>query len=426
MKVIKILICIFCCIWICSCSLLEVDLVFIIILQLFWKILGDVKVYFMGIYNKVCFLNNIFYYGEDWGDVFKVGEIGFMSVVWVYILFESNVFFYCLVYNIIYYVNFFFNKIESLKFINEIEKNCIKVECYFLRVYIYFFIVCIWGDVFIIIDFVFLDNVEFKFCFFKEDVMKLIFEDIEQFVLLFLEDGYINKNLVLKLVVYVLKVDVLMWKVKVLNGGNVDLEEVIKVIDQVGGSGVFLLLDYVKVFVNDNKKNNEIIFFFYFECYEIGNFFIVINIILRIDNLLMVVNLVDVVILFNQSCYVYVLSDKVRELYFKYLGDRCYKVVMIDLVDKDGNLILIQINKFRGKVYFDDCYFDDDLIVYCWGDFFLLCVEVNVVFNKIFEFFVDLNEVCDWVGLEFYDGLKDKIVVEKEICDECLREFFIE
>ena len=55
--------------------------------------------------------------------------------------------------------------------------------------------------------------------------MKLILEDIEQAVLLFPEDGYINKNLASKPAAYALKADVLMWKAKVLNGGNADLEE---------------------------------------------------------------------------------------------------------------------------------------------------------------------------------------------------------
>jgi len=66
------------------------------------------------------------------------------------------------------------------------------------------------------------DNVELKPRSPKEDVMKLILEDIEQAVLLFPEDGYINKNLASKPAAYALKADVLKWKAKVLNGGNAD------------------------------------------------------------------------------------------------------------------------------------------------------------------------------------------------------------
>lgn len=80
MKATKILICILCCTWICSCSLLEVDPVSTITSQSFWKTPGDAKAYLTGIYNKVRDLNNTSYYGEDRGDAFKAGEIGPTSV----------------------------------------------------------------------------------------------------------------------------------------------------------------------------------------------------------------------------------------------------------------------------------------------------------------------------------------------------------
>lgn len=254
MKATKILICILCCTWICSCSLLEVDPVSTITSQSFWKTSGDAKAYLTGIYNKVRDLNNTSYYGEDRGDAFKAGEIGPTSVAWAHTLLESNAPSYRSAYNIIHHANLLFNKIESLKFTNETEKNRIKAECHFLRAYTYFLIVRIWGDAPIITDPVLSDNVELKPRSPKEDVMKLILEDIEQSVLLFPEDGYINKNLASKPAAYALKADVLMWKAKVLNGGNADLEEAIKAIDQVGGSGVSLLPDYAKVFANDNKR----------------------------------------------------------------------------------------------------------------------------------------------------------------------------
>ena len=49
MKATKILICILCCTWICSCSLLEVDPVSTITSQSFWKTPGDAKAYLTGI-----------------------------------------------------------------------------------------------------------------------------------------------------------------------------------------------------------------------------------------------------------------------------------------------------------------------------------------------------------------------------------------
>ncbi|MCS2538972.1 hypothetical protein NXX25_00510 [Bacteroides fragilis] len=91
---------------------------------------------------------------------------------------------------------------------------------------------------------------------------------------------------------------------------------------------------------------------FYFERYETGNLSIATNTTSRTDNLSMAVNLADAATSPNQSRHVYAPSDKARELYLKYPGDRRYKVAMIDLVDKDGNLILTQTNKFRGEGLF--------------------------------------------------------------------------
>lgn len=56
-------------------------------------------------------------------------------------------------------------------------------------------------------------------------------------------------------------------------------------------SGVSLLPDYAKIFDNANKKNNEIIFSFYFERYETGNLWMGTYTTSRTDNLSMAVNL---------------------------------------------------------------------------------------------------------------------------------------
>ena len=49
-------------------------------------------------------------------------------------------------------------------------------------------------------------------------------------------------------------------------------------------------------------------------------------------------------------------------------------VALIDMIDKDGNTILTQTNKFRGKDYTDDRYFDDDLLLFIAGQICCFCV----------------------------------------------------
>ncbi len=427
MKKITITVWIICCTFLYNgCNLLDIEPVSTITSESFWKNSEDARCYLTGIYNQARSLNNTSYYGEDRGDAFKPGEIGPVSVAWSQALLESNAPSYRDAFNIIHHTNMLINKIEGLTFSDKTEKKRIKAETFFLRAHTYFFLLKVWGDVPIITEPVLSDDVELKPRSPKEDVMKLILEDIEKSISLFPEDGYINKNNASKPATYALKADVLMWKAKVLNGGKIDFEEAINAINQIEKSGVFLLADYASIFDNENKKNKEIIFSFYFERYEIGNLSIALNTTSRTDNLSMAINLTDAATSPNNSRHVYAPSDKVRNIYTKNPGDKRYKVAMIDLVDKDSNLILTQTNKFRGKVYADDRFFDDDLIVYRWGDFVLLRAEAYAALNNIEKALTELNTIRKRAGLDEYNGAKDKISVEKEICDERLRELFIE
>ena len=304
--------------------------------------------------------------------------------------------------------------------------NNILAECHFLRAYTYFQLLRSWGEVPIIQEPTLSDDVELKPRSSKEDVMSFILKDLEDAIGLFSQEGYIDKNKASKPATYALKADALMWKAKVLSGGKQDLETAIKMIDNVEASGVHLLSDYKSVFANDNKKNDEIIFSFYMERYETGNLSIASNTTSRTDNLSMAANLSDAATSPNQSRHVYAPSDKVRAMYQKNEGDVRLNVAMIDLVDKEGNLILTQTNKFRGKEYTDDRYFDDDLIAYRWADLLLLRAEAYAALDKIPKAIIDLDEVRNRAGLQGYDGPTDKASVEKEICDERLRELFLE
>lgn len=421
-----ILICIACCSVLYSCNLLDIAPVSTITAESFWKSSGDAKACLTGIYNKLRALNNTTYYGEDRGDAFKPGEIGPVTIAWSQGLQESNAPSYRDAYYIIHNANLLFFQIEGLNFTNQTEKNRIMAETYFLKAYTYFFLLRVWGEVPIVTEPTLSDEVEIKARSSKEEVMKEIQDCLQKSIGLFPEDGYVNKNYASKPAAYALKADVLMWKAKVLGGGESDLREAIKAIDEVAKSGVSLLPNYASVFDNENKRNGEIIFSFYFERYETGNLSIATNTTSRTDNLSMAVNLADAATSPNQSRHVYAPSDKVRTMYQKNPIDVRYKTAMIDLVDEDGELILTQTNKFRGKAYADDRYFDDDLIVYRWADMLLLRAEANAALGNTPAALTDLNEVRTRAGIGEYTGPTDKKSIEKEILDERLRELFLE
>lgn len=409
-----------------GCDVLDVEPKSIITSSSFWKEPNDAKVYLTGIYNRVRALHNTSYYGEDRSDAFKPGEIGPVTVAWSQQLLESNVPSYRNAYFVIHNCNLLFYKIQELAFAKEADKNVILAECHFLRALTYFHLLRSWGEVPIVDQPTLTDEVDLKPRSSKEAVMEVILQDVEKALSLFPEEGFKDKNRASKPAAYALKADVLMWKAKVLGGGQSDLQEAIRMIDKVEVSGVKLLPDYARVFANDNKKNAEIIFSFYLERYELGNLYVAANTTSRTDNLSMAVNINDAATSPVNSRHVYAPSDKVRAIYLKNEGDMRYKVALIDMVDKDGKVVLTQTNKFRGKNYTDDRFFDDDLIVYRWGDLLLLRAEANAALGNVETALADLNQVRHRAGLSDYEGDKGKLSVEKELCDERLRELFIE
>ena len=392
----------------------------------FWKDSNDAKVYLTGIYNAVRNWTNTSYYGEDRGDSFKPGDIGPVSVAWSQELLESNAPSYRNAYKIIHHCNLLFYKIQGLKFNKEEDRNNILAECHFLRAHTYFQLLRSWGGVPLVEKPTLSDDVELKPRSSKEEVMAFILQDLDDAIGLFTQDGIRDKNKASKPAAYALKADALMWKAKVLGGGEQELRAAIGMIEKVEAGGVRLLNDYRSVFANDNKKNDEIIFSFYMERYETGNLSIATNTTSRTDNLSMAVNLSDAATSPNQSRHVYAPSDKLRALYQKNEGDARMNVAMLDLVDKDNNLVLTQTNKFRGKEYTDDRYFDDDLIVYRWADLLLLRAEAYAALGESAKAIADLNQVRHRAGLQDYAGPSEKPALEKEICDERLRELFLE
>lgn len=414
------------CLGLSSCDVLDVTPVSIISSDSFWKSSSDADAYLTGIYNRVRSLYNTSYYAEDRGDAFKAGEIGPVSMAWSHKVTESNAPSYRSAYTIIHHTNLLFYQLDNLKISDEKNKARIQAQCHVLRALTYFFLVRSWGDVPLVVAPTLSDEVELQPRTPKKQIMEYILTDLDEALQLFPEEGYNNKNYISKPAAYAVKADALMWNAKVLKSGAADLNEAIRCIQKVEESGVRLLPDYAAVFDNNNKKNDEIIFSFYFDRDETGNLSIALNTTSRTDNLSMAVNLSDAATSPNNSRHVYAPSDKLREMYLKNPGDLRYASAMIDLVDAAGKLILTQQNKFRGKQYTDDRFFDDDLVMYRWGGLLLLRAEAYAALEQIDNALKDLDAVRNRAGLPAYDGSREKNKVEKEICDERGRELFLE
>lgn len=417
--------CVASCLGFNSCNLLDVPQENIITNDSFWKNPGDAKAFLTGIYNRMLANQNGSLWGEDRGDSFKAGEIGPTSNAWAHALLETNAPSYRDSYYIIHNVNLLFSRIEKLNFTNEAERKQIKAEAYAIRAYAYYHMLKIWGGVPIVTEPTLSDAVINKARSSKEEVMQVVLADIESALGLFTKEGYVNKHYFSKPAVLALKADVLMWKAKVHGGGATDLNTAIECINAVEASGVSLLPVYADVFANGNKKNNEIIFSMYINRYETESLSIAANTTSRTDNVSSADNISEAATSPNKSRHVYAPSEKVRALYDMNPSDIRKKSAIIDLVQGE-TLLLTQQNKFRGKDYGDDRFFDDDLIIYRWGDMVLLRAEANAALGNMQEAVADLNQIRNRAGLDDYEGAMDKQSVEKEICNERLRELFIE
>ena len=408
-----------------SCSLLDVPQENLITNNTFWKGPGDAKAHLTGLYNNLLSNQNSSLWGEDRGDSFKPGEIGPVTNAHAQVLTEENAPSYRTSYYIIHNLNLLFQKIETLTFTNESERSQIKAEAHVMRAMVYFHLVKIWGDSPIVIEPTLTDNVPNTSRSSKEDVMEYILKDITAALLLFPTEGYENKNFISKPAAFALKADVYMWKAKVHGGGAIDLTEAIDAIGQVESSGVSLLPTYADVFSNNNKKNSEIIFSMFIRRYETNNLRIAANTSSRTDNIANADNIDDAATSPNQSRHVYAPSDELRAMYDLNPTDMRKQSAIIDLMQ--GEVVLLtQTNKFRGKDYGDDRFFDDDLIVYRWADMLLLRAEASAALGKLTDAIKDLNTIRNRAEIGDYSGPIEKIALEKEICNERLRELFLE
>src|SRR5699024_992155 len=104
----------------------------------------------------------------------------------------------------------------------------------------------------------------------KDDVMVQILSDVNSAIELFPENGFKNKSRASKLAAYALKADILLWKAKVLNGSDADLEEAIAAAD-AASARTSLEDDFGKIYEDGSKNGKEVIFSIYFQRDEKGD-----------------------------------------------------------------------------------------------------------------------------------------------------------
>src|ERR1044072_2598016 len=413
-------------------SLLDVDPVSSITSANYWKTEGDVAGYFTGAYESYRDAINTTYYMEDRGDAFELGLEAGLSPPWTQNLTESGAPNWDKMYKVIHSCNLLLKYGEGISFSEQANKSRIMAETRFLRASAYFFLIRIWGKAPLITAPTENDQVQMPARAPLNDVMAQILADIDAAMTLFPEEGYKNKGRASKPATFALKADVLLWKAKVLKGGNADLEAALDAADKAS-AGLALEETFWKIYATDNRKGKEIIFAIHFNKDEkVGS-----------DNSvrshyssqlkprdLFVQNATNKNSIAFSRKYArssYAPSVKLEDLYLKNPDDKRLNESIIKALAPDGTVMGRFDNKMRGTNYAsDDRYYDSDIIVYRLAEMILFKAEALAALNRVSEAVAELNKVRARAGIVAYAGAQDKITVEKEILDERFRELYLE
>ena len=407
-----------------SCeNMLDVEVKSSISGQSYWKSESDFTPYLYSIYdrNRSLMGDNMIRVGEERSEMWIEGYNN-RFLFWDQNLTPGITYDWTGFYGTIGHCNLLLEQIEAFDFTNTTLKNQIKAETLALRANTYFFLARVWGDVPLVLTSV-KDENEPKYPRSPvAEVFKQINDDISQSLSLFPGNGYTDKYRFTKPAVYALLADVKMWTGKVLNGGSADFQAAIDAISQVQASGVTLLSDFGKIFDTNNERNSEIILSVYCERYEWSS---------GIHNTAWLrydtgggadnVDELPIRLLAQQG---YAVSDRTLELFADHPEDkRISRTYIPELYD--GVARMYWQNKFRGTVYSDERYPDNDIVVYRLADMLLLKAEAYVALNDVPNALVELNKVRTRAGIPLITST-DKTTVDRAILDERGRELFFE
>ena len=406
-----------------SCNLLEVDTVSSITGDDYWNTKGDAESYLMGIYTRFRDVSNSTLHFEDRGDAFTTGLEGGPSNLWAQNLTSQNGYSWLDYYSVIHHCNLMIRNIETINFGIEEEKNNILAETYFIRSMMYFNLVRVWGDAPIELDPT--ENAT-KTKLGRSpavDVLHQALDDVNMAIELFPSESYMNgKGRASMPAAYALKADILLWNVKVLNGTEPDLFEVISLVDKAS-SNLSLEEDFGNIY--GTKKGKEVIFAIHFNIFEREAQY---SQSLKPRDVFVekAINKDDIPFAKGGARSTYAPSEKLMNFLNEYPTDIRRDHSYIRAVDGSGNLIGIFDNKMRGTKTEGDRSYDSDIIFYRLAEMYLFKAEALAALDRVPEAIAELNKVRNRAKIGNYSGATDRFSVESEILKERAREFYLE
>lgn len=392
----------------------------------YWHSEGDVTGYLTGIYTKLRDVANTTYYLEDRGDSYTVGMEAGLSNAWRQNLNNSTAPNWQSFYTLVHHCNLLLKYSGGILFSDQKDKDRALAETYFIRAYTYFTLLRSWGDVPLVLEPTESGDRPMPARAPASDVMKQILSDVETAIGLFPEDGFVNKSKVSKPACYALKADALLWKAKVLKGGQADLEAALDAIGQLEATpGLELESIFSQIFSTDHKNGKEIILSIHFERDEKSDMYAQ-GLKPRDIFVQTAKNMEDLPFAKSGARSNYAPSAKLIALFDKNANDQRENASIITAVDQGGSVIGTFGNKFRGTKYSDDRYFDNDIVIYRLGGIILLKAEALAALNRIPEAVAELDRIRERAHIGDYAGAMDKESVERETLDARFRELWNE
>jgi hypothetical protein len=241
---------------------------------------------------------------------------------------------------------------------------------------------------------------------------------------LFPESGFVNKSRASKPAAYALKADALLWKYKVLQGSDADLEGVLDAVNKAT-PGLDLEANFADIFATDKKKGKEIVFSLPFIRDEKSDHY---SSRLKPRDIFVTgaTNKTDVPYAKNGARSVYAPSPKLEAAFNVNASDKRKNVSIIKALGPGGTVIGVFDNKMRGTSYTDDRFFENDLVIYRFAELILFKAEALAALKRPLDAITELNKVRVRAGTGNYSGATDQTSVEKEILSERFRELYLE
>ncbi|WP_341840232.1 RagB/SusD family nutrient uptake outer membrane protein [Chitinophaga caseinilytica] len=402
--------------------------------EVYFRDEGDFEPNVIGIYTVVRSLANNITYGTERSEELISALNSRFTVAWSHTLSPtSGAVNYAEWYRGIGHCNLLLQKIQPFPFNSDPDlKKTIQAEAYAQRAWFYYHLLRVIGDAPIMLEAVVDENVPQLPRSPAADVMTQVLADVEASLELYRSSSKFSKTAYPSRYrfsygsVLALKADALLWKAKVLGGGNAALQLAVETISEIETTGVRLNADFADVAGKRAADNPEVLMAAYYHRDETpgGNyaknalpFEEGIKGALNKDSLPWTATSVN-----GQGAYQ--ISPASRALFTNANDVRIRDTWVVEMQATGPKVAWI--NKLPGTRYLDDRVSDNDVVLWRLADIFLLKAEAYAALNDGANAKLYLDKVRARTATGVYSGATDKLSLEKEILNERGRELFFE